>query len=64
MNIDVLLYYICQWSFPQHSTPFVVQALFDLLITNVILFIQTANNILQNSNRVIEIVSQLSAIYQ
>ena len=64
MNINVVLYYICQWSFPTHSTPYVFQPLFDLLITNVILFVRTANNILQNYNRVTEIVSQLSVIYQ
>ena len=64
MNINVVLYYICQWSFPKHSTPYVIQPFFDLLITNVILFVRTANNILQNYNKVTEIVSQLSVIYQ
>ena len=64
MNINIVLFYICQWSFPKHSTPYVIQPVFDLLITNVILFVQTANNILQNYNKVTEIVNQLSVIYQ
>ena len=57
-NYWTLMFYICQWSFPQHSTPCVIQVVFDLLITNVILFVQTANKTLQNSIRVIEIVNQ------